>query len=119
MTLRQQLRAATLPTHLGSIQMEDGADGLDPKATSKSQGVFMAQYTKKRWRQEISAKDNGAGSRLHSAEIVYSFTDGDQCEGSANGARSGKQSSRIWRAQETSSQHCFVSAALAGSSLPL
>mgnify|MGYP003341894881 CR=1 FL=1 len=82
-------------THLGSIELEDGEDGLDPKATLKAQGVFMAQYTKKRWRQETGAKDNGAGSRLHSAEIVYSFTGGDECEGSANGARSGAQFLRI------------------------
>lgn len=49
----------------------------------------MAQYTKKRWRQQTDAQDNSPGSRLHSAEIVYSFTGGDQCEGSASGARSG------------------------------
>ena len=74
-------------THLGSIQLEDGADGHGNGAL-ESPGVFMAQYSKK-----LSRSAAGHSSRLHSGEIVYSFTGGDQCEGSATGVRFGTQPS--------------------------
>jgi hypothetical protein len=77
-------------THLGSIQLEDGEDGEDGQGTGalESPGVFMAQYSKK-----LSKNAAGHSSRLHSAEIVYSFTGGDQCKGSATGVRFGAQPS--------------------------
>ena len=91
-------------THLGNIVLEDGTDGQG-KAAIKSPGIFVAQYSKKRRREETGRSAGGHGSRLHSAEIVYSFTGGDQCEGSSNGERSGAHSSvsTVWH--NTTSLH--------------
>ena len=54
-------------------------------------GTFVAQYTKKQQQAEGSSGSGsgGGGSRLHSAEIVHSFSGGDSCEGAADGQRSG------------------------------
>lgn len=82
-------------TQLGSFLLEDGAEGHGT-ASPESPGVFVARYSRERrqtasnpGKGKTSSGARGHGSRLHSAEIVYSFVGGDRCEGSANGGRSG------------------------------